>query len=444
MKKIRESNNPKRLFKRGDVVRYNDWVYTIDEVSFHHGEWHYDISDDESQEYISGVPESELEKVVKEKPTSRRKFKKGEKVMFDGYDYVVDDASFHHGEWRYTISNDEIQEWKTGISEDELSKMTFREANTMKKLNITKEAFEKSQYFKNKYGNLEYVSESGKLFKTSKGKLLKFKEGVFGDIGDAIDSGVTGVRKFFHGKPKFKKGDIVMLCLADFSPSKVHHGEEIEDVKWNGKCWEYKMGLDPFGNAQWWPEDRVAEDPEPDKGSEPYVPEKFPEFSKFKKFGRKFNEGAYHDKHYLTIRDYDKLPDEEKANYVEPMFGIGMVVNLTDKFYKNTDMYGRMEPKTGWRIKEARYMKRSKIWDYYIVNDDSLGDGFWAEEDWICDEYDESAKKKFGRKFMKEGVGDVAKDPAYVCPYCGGHNCGFEDADDSPLEGYFDGGTLNA
>ncbi len=46
----------------------------------------------------------------------------------------------------------------------------------MKKLNITKEAFEKSQYFKNKYGTLEYVSESGKVFKTSKGKLLKFKE----------------------------------------------------------------------------------------------------------------------------------------------------------------------------------------------------------------------------------------------------------------------------
>ena len=44
----------------------------------------------------------------------------------------------------------------------------------MKKLNITKEAFEKSNYFKNKYGKLEYVSESGKLFKTNKGKILMF------------------------------------------------------------------------------------------------------------------------------------------------------------------------------------------------------------------------------------------------------------------------------
>lgn len=46
----------------------------------------------------------------------------------------------------------------------------------MKKLNITKEAFEKSKYFTEKYGKLEYVSESGKLFKTEKGKIIKFKE----------------------------------------------------------------------------------------------------------------------------------------------------------------------------------------------------------------------------------------------------------------------------
>ena len=48
----------------------------------------------------------------------------------------------------------------------------------MKKLNITKEQFEKSRYFKNKYGTLEYVSESGKVFKTNKGKVLMFKEAI--------------------------------------------------------------------------------------------------------------------------------------------------------------------------------------------------------------------------------------------------------------------------
>ena len=52
----------------------------------------------------------------------------------------------------------------------------------MKRLSITKEAFEKSKYFKNKYGKLEYVSESGKLFKTSKGKVLMFKESSTDDL----------------------------------------------------------------------------------------------------------------------------------------------------------------------------------------------------------------------------------------------------------------------
>lgn len=46
----------------------------------------------------------------------------------------------------------------------------------MKKLNITKEQFNRSNYFQKKYGKLEYVSESGRLFKTNKGKVLKFNE----------------------------------------------------------------------------------------------------------------------------------------------------------------------------------------------------------------------------------------------------------------------------
>ena len=46
----------------------------------------------------------------------------------------------------------------------------------MKRLNITTEQFNRSTYFQKKYGKLKYVSESGKLFKTSKGKVLKFNE----------------------------------------------------------------------------------------------------------------------------------------------------------------------------------------------------------------------------------------------------------------------------
>lgn len=61
----------------------------------------------------------------------------------------------------------------------------------MKKLNITKERFEKSRYFTKKYGTLEYVSESGKVFKTNKGKVLMFKESIK-DIAPGIqDWGTT-------------------------------------------------------------------------------------------------------------------------------------------------------------------------------------------------------------------------------------------------------------
>ena len=53
----------------------------------------------------------------------------------------------------------------------------------MKKLNITKEQFNRSRYFQEKYGTLEYVSESGKVFKTDKGKVLMFKESVIDSTG---------------------------------------------------------------------------------------------------------------------------------------------------------------------------------------------------------------------------------------------------------------------
>ena len=46
----------------------------------------------------------------------------------------------------------------------------------MKNLNITKKQFNESKYFQTKYGTLEYVCESGKIYKTSKGHLLKFNE----------------------------------------------------------------------------------------------------------------------------------------------------------------------------------------------------------------------------------------------------------------------------
>ena len=68
--------------------------------------------------------------------------------------------------------------------------LTTEVKSKMKKLNITKEAFEKSNYFTKKYGKLEYVSESGKLFKTDKGQLLKFKESLDDFDYDLLDSDI--------------------------------------------------------------------------------------------------------------------------------------------------------------------------------------------------------------------------------------------------------------
>ena len=46
----------------------------------------------------------------------------------------------------------------------------------MKKLNITKKQFSESKYFTTKYGKLKYVSESGNVYKTDKGHVLRFDE----------------------------------------------------------------------------------------------------------------------------------------------------------------------------------------------------------------------------------------------------------------------------
>ena len=56
-----------------------------------------------------------------------------------------------------------------------------------RKLNITKKQYNESRYFQKKYGKLKYVSESGKLFKTSKGNILKFMKE---SVGTASGSGV--------------------------------------------------------------------------------------------------------------------------------------------------------------------------------------------------------------------------------------------------------------
>ena len=77
----------------------------------------------------------------------------------------------------------------------------------MKKLNITKEAFEKSKHFQRKYGKLEYVSESGKLFKTNKGYVIKFVK----------ESDESGSSPWFDSRGDLLKtlpGACIMACAS--------------------------------------------------------------------------------------------------------------------------------------------------------------------------------------------------------------------------------------
>ena len=114
----------------------------------------------------------------------------------------------------------------------------------MKKLNITKEQFEKSRYFTKKYGELEYVSESGKVFKTSKGNVLMFVKEAF-NIDDYADMSE-------EDKPKFDIGEHVVLTDEFFlgSDSTMQKfprtGWMIEDVR------ECKYDTDGHGKFEYY------------------------------------------------------------------------------------------------------------------------------------------------------------------------------------------------
>ena len=234
----------------------------------------------------------------------------------------------------------------------------------MKKLNITKEAFEKSRYFKNKYGTLEYVSESGKLFKTNKGKVLMFKEG----IGDSIKRGWN----------KIKSGANKVGHFIGRSAMMQPKGDHIE--VWNAK---------------------YLSKGEAERANSPVMSGKIVLSSRI-------------DGRYIFEIDGD----------IDSSVKIGDFMD-----FQNIDTPHR-ERGTGYVEK----INGNKL--YLRIHKDMISDKSNFKE----------SSKKFGKKF-KESVGDVATDPAYVCPYCGSRNCEFDDAEDigsGLTEGYFDGATFNA
>ena len=121
----------------------------------------------------------------------------------------------------------------------------------MKKLNITKERFEKSRYFQRKYGKLEYVSESGKLFKTNKGQILKFAKEDSSDEWDIFKPSNELQKLYKQLKAKYGKGDIE-IKLVDMQFGKFWLVVEVpeDDVKTLDKM-EKILKSKCEGNENW-------------------------------------------------------------------------------------------------------------------------------------------------------------------------------------------------
>ena len=96
--------------------------------------------------------------------------KPNQEELFKKQGYWTNTRGVDH-EWAYASDMTKIKKPKIKTKQPSNKKKP-----TKKKLNITKEQFNRSRYFQRKYGKLEYVSESGDLYKTNKGKVLMFNE----------------------------------------------------------------------------------------------------------------------------------------------------------------------------------------------------------------------------------------------------------------------------
>ena len=121
----------------------------------------------------------------------------------------------------------------------------------MKKLNITKDKFTESKYFTTKYGKLEYVSESGNVYKTDKGKVLKFKESK-NLVNEGAGAGYTVEIK------GLKFGKIIDYKLEKGKKS----WEDSYKVKVEVVPGDYEIGAEDYYNDFFWQEHEFGDTPE--------------------------------------------------------------------------------------------------------------------------------------------------------------------------------------
>ena len=192
----------------------------------------------------------------------------------------------------------------------------------MKKLNITKEQFNRSRYFKNKYGELEYVSESGKLFKTNKSKILMFKESASADFVKFCEelktkfSTIDGVKIYLMDNEDGSNTITVSIRRFDDARS-VWYPEDVKKIGQfiKRKCdrfgWsvdknvEYRLGITDFYITEIESSDDVVKE-------------------STKKFGRKFKESIDDEKKQAKlklIRAYDTMEEalREYSGNLDPI-----------------------------------------------------------------------------------------------------------------------------
>jgi hypothetical protein len=153
----------------GDMYEFYQWLKSkcsgVVGVDVTYGKTHYDGSEDVCMTFqLKYHWENEMDK---KKDSGVHKIISIMEYIAKKFGWGIDIKWFNS----YRAATDDVLMIKL-INQKE--NLTTEVKSKMKKLNITKEAFEKSNYFTKKYGKLEYVSESGKLFKTEKGKIVKF------------------------------------------------------------------------------------------------------------------------------------------------------------------------------------------------------------------------------------------------------------------------------
>lgn len=102
------------------------------------------------------------------------------------FTYHCDDFDKAISAWMNKYMNDEYLEevmakfesFADGITDEYPDEVD----ESARKLNITKKQYNESRYFQKKYGKLEYVSESGNIYKTDKGRILKFMKESVGTV----------------------------------------------------------------------------------------------------------------------------------------------------------------------------------------------------------------------------------------------------------------------